>query len=566
MFEYIIVGIIIIIILAIVVLILRKRTYDKVDQFENWKIDIMNRNIASELSKIKYLNLSGEAQRKFETWKERWEQIVDKDLADIEENLFDAEEAADRYRFRKAKHILHTIEKSLAQIENDLEEMMSELDYLLQAAKDSEEEVADLYTELSSLQSLLAQNRSQFGRAEMYFEVEFDELKNQLRLYKQYVEKGEYTYAKQHVDNVSQQLETLKVQIEQFPELYKKCQEELPSQLDELLSGIREMKEDGYRVKHLEYEKNIQTFQQRLIDCVQSLEKGSMKDALHVIPEIEEEIANMYERLEEEAIAKNYIETQSPNFKHTIEELASTFTETKEEVEHLKTTYYLDDQYMEEYIALEKAVTHITNQFYEFRDQLSSEGVTHLELRNRLEKGFKQLEELQKEHEQFKNRIQMLRKDELHAKEKLAEMRRQLNDVNRKLQKSNLPGVPDFIWDTIEKAQKNMNEVMNALKRHPLDIAQVQYILNEAKISVDHAVQQTELVLEQSYLTEQVIQYANKYRSQYPHLAVQLSKAEQLFRSYEYELALEHAAKAIEEIEPGALKKIEENQKQMKLI
>jgi len=34
-------------------------------------------------------------------------------------------------------------------------------------------------------------------------------------------------------------------------------------------------------------------------------------------------------------------------------------------------------------------------------------------------------------------------------------------------------------------------------------------------------------------------------------------EAEQLFRTYQYELSLETAAKALEEVEPGALKRFE---------
>lgn len=92
-------------------------------------------------------------------------------------------------------------------------------------------------------------------------------------------------------------------------------------------------------------------------------------------------------------------------------------------------------------------------------------------------------------------------------------------------------------------------------------MGEVHHVLSEAASSVERAVEQTEIMLDQAYLTEQVIQYANRYRSRYPLLAAKLSESERLFRSYEYELSLERAAEAVEEIEPGALKLIENNQK-----
>src|SRR5699024_12490636 len=87
-------GIILVIIAIIIVgLIERKRVYDVVERQESWKLDIMDRDIAVQLGQIKELNLSGETQEKFESWKERWETIVTKESSDIEEVLFDAEEA-----------------------------------------------------------------------------------------------------------------------------------------------------------------------------------------------------------------------------------------------------------------------------------------------------------------------------------------------------------------------------------------------------------------------------------------------------------------------------------------
>ena len=57
-------------------------------------------------------------------------------------------------------------------------------------------------------------------------------------------------------------------------------------------------------------------------------------------------------------------------------------------------------------------------------------------------------------------------------------------------------------------------------------------------------------------LAEKAIQYGNRYRSQYPSVAKGLTDAENAFRHYEYQEALEQAAASLESIDPGALKKI----------
>lgn len=557
----IIIGIILLVIVLIIIsLIMRKRIYDFVDRLESWKLDIMNRNVSAQLTKIKALNLSGETQDRFESWKERWELILSSELPDIEEYLFDAEEAADKFRFSTAKKILRKTEQALQTIEKDIEKILTELDELVESEESSRKEVEYIQPTIKNLRKTIAQNRFQYGKAEVRFEVEIDELSENLDNYHELVDSGNYTEAKELVDSLKLQLEQLQTEIEEFPEIYRACKQDIPSQIDDLYAGIKEMKEEGFRIDHLGFEKELQGYQQRLLDCVKALETGKATDAKTLTSEIVDRIQEMYQLLEKEAIAKNYMESQATSYHKSVLEIAASFEETKSEVETLKQTYYFDDQDMEKYLSLEKSITHLQKVYDEIEIGLEDEKTPHSELRAQLEAGFGQLEELLEKHHDFKVSVYNLRKDEIEAKEKLADIRDQINEINRRLKKSNIPGVPSFIWNSMDTALENCNQVLTVLEKNPLDISEVQQSLSTAKSSVDLLIEQTDVMLDQADLTEQVIQYANRYRSKYPLLAAKLLEAETLFRNFDYEVALEQAARALEEVEPGALKRIEENQ------
>ena len=558
--AYIIGSILVIIAIIITGLIIRKRVYDVVDRLEAWKMDIMNRNIASELARIKNLNLSGETQEKFESWKERWEYIVTKELPDIEEYLFDAEEAADRYRFPSAKKTLRTAEQTLQSVEKDIENMLDELDQLMESEESSRKYIERIEPDLKALRKNLSQSRSQFGKAELRFDVELDELEAELGRYYELVDSGDYSEARNLVEKLKQKLDELAVEMEEFPVIYRKCKYELPEQLDELFKGLRDMKNDGYRIEHLGFEKEVHHYQHRLVECMEHLEKGDTSLAKEIIPEIDERIEEMYQLLEKEALAKNYVDTKMKPYQDALAALENKFDVTKEEVETLRQSYYFEDGDMEKFLSLDKSITQLRNQLEDITSSIEHDNTSHSNLRSELENGFEKLESLKDQHEEFKKRIQNMRKDEMEAKETLTEMKKQLYHVNRRLKKSNIPGVPNFIWNKMEEATERNNRVFSALEKQPLDMAEVQHALSEAKTTVEYVAEQTETLLDQAYLTEQVIQYANRYRSQDPALAAKLSEAERLFRSYEYELALEQAARAVEEVEPGALKHIEEFQ------
>ncbi|RYG74931.1 septation ring formation regulator EzrA [Lentibacillus lipolyticus] len=558
-----VIGIILAVIALIIIgLIMRKRVYDVVDRLEGWKMDIMNRNVASELGRIKQLNLSGETQDKFESWKDCWEQIIAKELPDIEEYLFDAEEAADRYRFSTAKKTLRYAEQTLKRIEKDIETMLEELEQLISSEESARIEVEKIGPDLKELRKYVAHNRFAFGKADVRFEVEIDELEEELGRYQELVESGNYSEARELAGDVKQKLDALQTEVEAFPSILKACKNDLPEQLDELFKGLREMKQDGYRIEHLGFEKEVHDYQRRLVNCMKTLQEGDASQAKDLIPEIEERIEEMYQLLEKEALAKNYVETKITNYRDQLQSLEDNFNMTKEEMEILKQSYYVEDSDMEKYLYLDKAIAQLRNQLEEMTHGLEKDEMAHSELRSELEQGFQELDTLQEKHEVFKERIQNLRKDETEARARLAEMKDELYNVKRKLKKSNIPGVPNHIWNKMEVATQKNGRVFETLEKQPLDIAEVQQVLSDAKTAVDEVTEETDTMLDQAHLTEQVIQYANRYRSQDTSLAAKLAEAEQLFRSYNYERALEQAAKAVEEVEPGSLKRIEAFQEQ----
>src|SRR5699024_3992722 len=192
-------------------------------------------------------------------------------------------------------------------------------------------------------------NRHQYGKAESRFIEMANELESQLEKYFELVETGNYIEAKNFVDQIKEDLVLLEKQIDEFPELFKTCAHQLPSELDELSSGLKQMDEEGYRTDALGLESEIQGYQQRLLDCIKSLEKGNFSEVRTIITEITDRLKEIYVDLEEEAVAKNYIESKVSSYQQTLTNLAESFEETKEEVETLRKTYYFEDEEMEKY-------------------------------------------------------------------------------------------------------------------------------------------------------------------------------------------------------------------------
>src|SRR5690625_5130208 len=97
----------------------------------------------------------------------------------------------------------------------------------------------------------------------------------------------------------------------------------------------------------------------------------------------------------------------------------------------------------------------------------------HEKLRDELEAGIDQIEEIIKEHDLYKKRIHNLRKDETEAREQLEAMNEDIYKTHRLLRNSNLPGIPNFIWTLMDEAKEKNDRVLEALEQQPLDIEDV---------------------------------------------------------------------------------------------
>ena len=75
---------------------------------------------------------------------------------------------------------------------------------------------------------------------------------------------------------------------------------------------------------------------------------------------------------------------------------------------------------------------------------------------------------------------------------------------------------------------------------------------------IEHLLDKTEEIVDTALLTEYMTQYANRYRQSTPQIASATQKSFKLFnQEYNYREALETISTALEEVEPGAYKKVE---------
>lgn len=555
--QYVIAGIILILIIFLIGFISRKKYYAEIDRYEAWKIDIMNKPVSDELSKVKQLNMTGQTEELFDGWRQGWDEIVAVQLPDVEELLFDAEEYTDKFRFTKTKEILSRIDKVLTETEQKIEQILTELNELIGSEEKNREEIQSLQEDYRNSKKQLLAYRHTYGQTAKYIENILDKLSEQMDQFNDLTEQGNYLDAREIVLSLAQEMKDVSYKMETVPKLITDCENLLPTQLSELEAGYVEMKGQGYKLDHIDVVNEVASLKDTLLHFNKNLEELKVEEVEEGIQEIKVKVENLYDLLEKEVHAKHFVQQYKDQTTEGLIKAKEDNEDIQSEVTLVKQGYHLQDADLDTPYEIETKIIQLSKRHEMLMNKEESNGTAYSSLSDELKEIRNGLEELDREQSEFSIYLQNLRKDELATREKIQELKKKVAEASRMISKSNVPGLPADYKDLLDEVHRKIEQVNASLTEKPLNMKFVQETLLGAEDTVDHFYTKTGDLIENVLLSEKIIQYGNRYRSKYSSVRDGLQSAEESFRQYDYRKALEEAATTIEKVEPGALKKIE---------
>ncbi|MCM3086377.1 septation ring formation regulator [Bhargavaea ginsengi] len=554
--KYVIIGIIILIALIIVAFIMRRKHTAVINKLEVEKLQIQHKPILEQLTKVKQLNMNGETEEKFERWRGSWTEVMDDHMPAIDELLFDAEEAIDRLRFRKATEIEKEIESKIAYADGEMNRILEELDELIGSEELNRVEMEDLKKRHKAARKSLLAHQHSFGNAAGRLEKRLESIRPRFEEYDELTASGNYLKARETVLGLSDEAKETFALIEDVPVLLSEIQTKIPQSIRELRAGLREMEDGGYFIAHLKMEERLSEIERELDDLKLSLESLEVAEVKERTILLEEEINGFYDKLEKEVYARHYVEENHAHIAADLGELSAFTRSTADEARFVQQNYRLSEQEAAIPEAALEQVAGMEKRFNLLTGRINAGQSASSVLEEELKAIDEESKQLLDEQARFSDRLKELRVNETDARARLSELGRILQETDRKLYKANTPGIPEDMDVRLEEAEEQLFIVSRNLQEMPLNMALVNESLAKAEGYIDEVSKKADEMLENVDLIERLIQYGNRYRSN-PAINEQLAEAEEAFHQCRYGKALEDAASAVEAAEPGALKKIE---------
>jgi septation ring formation regulator len=555
--EYIIIPIILLLILAIVGLMMRRKHTTIISQLENEKLQIQNNPINEEISKVKSLNMNGETEEMFERWRNSWDEVIDVHMTKIDSLLFDAEDQINRLRFKKATLIEREIEDYILKCEKDKDKILEELNELIGSEEKNRIEIEQLKEYYRSARKTLLAHQHSFGVALPALEQKLEVFIQKFEEFDVLTSEGNYLQAREIVISLNHESQQTFEYINDVPTILTELQVKLPGAVQELRNGQREMEEQSYYLHHLELTEALDKLEVEFATLKGELAELNLTVVKPRVAEINEEIDRFYDLLEKEVIAKNYVDQNCERLLGSITNVISSTRLVSDEATFVQQSYHLNEKDAEIPKAALKQLEALQRRYDLLAMRVSEEKSAYSSLQEELIEISEELERIHEEQGHLSNTMKKLRIDENKARTQVENLKKILQETDRLLNKANIPGIPEEMDARLDEAAEHIYIVMQSLQEVPLNMGTIHNNLNAATLCVEDVHSKAHELIENVMLIERIIQYGNRHRATNPKLNARLKEAEQAFHQYRYAKALEEAGTAVEEMEPGALKRIE---------
>ncbi|NEU29910.1 septation ring formation regulator EzrA [bacterium LRH843] len=548
----------VIIILIIVSAIFRKRTYKEVDRLEEWKNNLINRPITDEIGKVKQLQMSGQTEEKFEEWRNEWDDIVGTVLPHIEEQLFDIEDLVVKNRFRKAKQLISVTDQRLNEIEKQLTQMLADIQQLVQSEEQNRTEIDYVREQHRELSGELLKKKGTLGEGLSAFEERYQKVDELLEGFDQATDEGSYLQARENLLQADALIQETAHLLERYPTLLVQIDSSIPNELNVLLEGIKEMEEAGYELGSFELYSRIDSLREEL---------EKLKDELRMLQcdEVEQRLVwvlgqldQLYDTLENEVESKQYVSDMLPELYEQLEQAKEQIHTLQVETNQVQQSYHISKEQLQAQGQMEEDAADLWAKLHVLEDASLGGKQTFTSIREMIAKWQEDMTKLFAAVESDQKVLYALREDEWKAQQTLHSLHDLLLETKRNVQKSNIPGLPERSLLQLEQAEKKLIEAFTQLEQVPLELGRVSVLVEEAVTAVKENAELIDDTIQLARQAELVIQFGNRYRSRSQAVQVGLLEAEQNFRLYDYEEAIECAVQAIQAYEPNVLERVEE--------
>ncbi|HCY1732795.1 septation ring formation regulator EzrA [Staphylococcus aureus] len=559
MVLYIILAIIVIILIAVGVLFyLRSNKRQIIEKAIERKNEIETLPFDQNLAQLSKLNLKGETKTKYDAMKKDNVESTNKYLAPLEEKIHNAEALLDKFSFNASQCEIDDANELMDSYEQSYQQQLEDVNEIIALYKDNDELYDKCKVDYREMKRDVLANRHQFGEAASLLETEIEKFEPRLEQYEVLKADGNYVQAHNHIAALNEQMKQLRSYMEEIPELIRETQKELPGQFQDLKYGCRDLKVEGYDLDHVKVDSTLQSLKTELSFVEPLISRLELEEANDKLANINDKLDDMYDLIEHEVKAKNDVEETKDIITDNLFKAKDMNYTLQTEIEYVRENYYINESDAQSVRQFENEIQSLISVYDDILKEMSKSAVRYSEVQDNLQYLEDHVTVINDKQEKLQNHLIQLREDEAEAEDNLLRVQSKKEEVYRRLLASNLTSVPERFIIMKNEIDHEVRDVNEQFSERPIHVKQLKDKVSKIVIQMNTFEDEANDVLVNAVYAEKLIQYGNRYRKDYSNVDKSLNEAERLFKNNRYKRAIEIAEQALESVEPGVTKHIEE--------
>ena len=550
---YLIIAVAVLLVIAYAIAIyVRKRNESKLAILEEKKEELYNLPVNDEVEAVKNMHLIGQSQVTFREWNQKWVDLSLNSFADIENNLFEAEGYNNSFRFFKASHQIDQIESQITLIEEDIAAIRNALaDLEKQESKNSGRvlHTLDLFEEL---QHRVADHSEEYGQGLSEIEKQLENIQSEFSQFVTLNSSGDPVEAAVILDNAENHILALTHIVDRIPGLVTTLTSTLPDQLVDLEEGYRKLLDANYHFTETDIESRFQLLYESLKKNQENIRQLELDNAEYENTQIQEEINSLYDIFTREIAAQKVVESLLSTLPTYLNHVKENNKVLVQDLERLSQTYLLPETDASHVRRIQADLSALETAILDVIEDQSEPTQAYSVLEEQLEALQSQLKEIEDEQISVSQRLAQVEKDDINARQKANVYVNRLHTIKRYMEKRNLPGIPQSFLKIFFTASHNTEELMSELEQELVDVESVNRILEIATNDMEALEAETYNIVQYSTLTEQLLQYSNRYRSFDERIQEAFNESLEIFeKEFDYHASFDKISQALEVAEPG---------------
>ncbi len=561
--NWIIILVLVIVIIAAVLYLIgyfmRKKNQEQLDELEVRKEALFDLPVFEEIDDIKKMHLVGQSQNSFREWNQRWVELSTRSFAELESQIYEVENQNEIFRFMKAKKAVVEANETMTEMEAEVEVIRNGLKELRESEERNSLEVQkalDVYEELSKS---LKDDKASFGPA--YSEIQ-KQLRNVEIEFTQFVTlntSGDPIEAREVLEDAERHTYELEDLMKRIPPMYEELNETFPDQLKEIEEGYNQLLADDYVFPEQNFAEEIQHAKKRVENSMADLEKTEIAAVEVANRDTATAIDALYEVMEREIEAKKYVVTNQKIIDDYISYSLKNNRQLMIELDHVSQSYTLNNNELGRSRGFQTEIEEIIRRQKDLEPRMKEHTVPYSEIQAFYKECYKILDDIENQQLEIDASLKELRKGEKVAQEKVDEYEFRLRSIKRYVEKQRLPGLSADYLEFFYVATDRIEDLSRALNKMRINMDEINRLCDLCEDDLELLDKKTKDLVNAAALTEQMMQYANRYRHTHENIRAALDKSMYLFSTeFRYQDALDEIGTALEAVEPGAFKRIED--------